>query len=64
VFLLWGKDAQKKKVLIDQDKHVVLEAAHPSPLSAYRGFMDCGHFSQANEFLVAHHKPPINWPIS
>jgi len=64
VFLLWGKDAQKKKVLIDQDKHVVLEAAHPSPLSAYRGFMHCGHFSQANEFLVAHHKPPINWPIS
>jgi len=61
VFLLWGKFAQDKASLIDESKHLVLTAAHPSPLSAYRGFLGCKHFSQANTYLQAHNQLPINW---
>ncbi len=61
VFLLWGAYAQKKGALIDQNKHLVLTAPHPSPLSAHRGFFGCGHFKKANEYLVAHGVKPISW---
>ncbi|MDE2337579.1 MAG: uracil-DNA glycosylase, partial [Alphaproteobacteria bacterium] len=61
VFLLWGSYAQKKGALIDRKKHLVLEAPHPSPLSAHRGFLGCGHFKCANEYLAAHGLAPIDW---
>lgn len=61
VFLLWGSDAIRKGAFIDRSKHLVLTAPHPSPLSAYRGFFGCKHFSQANEYLKAHGFEPINW---
>lgn len=61
VFLLWGSYAQKKTVLIDTKKHLVLKAPHPSPLSSYRGFFGCRHFSKANEYLEAKGLEPINW---
>lgn len=61
VFLLWGAYAQKKTVLIDTKKHLVLKAPHPSPLSSYRGFFGCRHFSKANEYLEAKGLEPINW---
>jgi uracil-DNA glycosylase len=61
VFLLWGAKAEKKKEWIDQSKHLVLIAPHPSPLSAYRGFFGCRHFSQTNAFLLANGKPIIRW---
>ncbi len=61
VFLLWGAKAEKKKEWIDQSKHLVLIAPHPSPLSAYRGFFGCRHFSQTNAFLFANGKPIIRW---
>lgn len=61
VFLLWGKKAQSKKVLIDTKKHFILEAPHPSPLSAYRGFIDCKHFSKTNEYLAKNRISIINW---
>ena len=61
VFMLWGNNARRKKELITNPQHYVLEAAHPSPLSASRGFMGCGHFKKANEFLIA--KAPIDWQI-
>lgn len=61
VFLLWGSYAQKKGSFIDTQKHLVLKAPHPSPLSAHRGFIGCGHFSQANEYLWMHGKDPIEW---
>lgn len=64
VFLLWGSYAQKKGAQIDQRKHLVLTAPHPSPLSAYRGFFGCRHFSQANSYLQAKGYNPINWSIS
>lgn len=63
VFLLWGKFAQNKQVLIDAAKHHILMAAHPSPLSAYNGFFGCRHFSKTNELLAAQGKEPINWKI-
>lgn len=63
VFLLWGKYAQNKKSLIDLSKHFVLEAPHPSPLSVYRGFFGCRHFSSANEFLISKGLQPINWAL-
>jgi len=63
VFLLWGNYARKKKSLIDETKHTVLEAAHPSPLSAYNGFFGCKHFSKANEALIGYGKKPIDWQI-
>lgn len=61
VFLLWGGNARSKKPLIDQTKHLILECAHPSPLSAYNGFFGCGHFVKTNAYLVEHGKSPINW---
>ncbi|MFY8273508.1 uracil-DNA glycosylase [Pseudoalteromonas sp. SSDWG2] len=61
VFLLWGSHAQKKGRKIDTNKHVVLNAPHPSPLSAHRGFFGCQHFSKANEALTRQGKQPINW---
>lgn len=61
VFLLWGRDARNKKALIDTSKHLVLEAPHPSPLSAYSGFFGCKHFSKCNEFLIKNNENPIDW---
>ena len=63
VFMLWGKPAQNKKVMLTNPKHLVLEAPHPSPLSAYRGFFGCRHFSKANEYLQANGLAPIDWQI-
>ena len=63
VFLLWGSHAQKKAASVDSGRHLVLKAAHPSPLSAYNGFFGCRHFSQANDFLAAHGQPPIDWTL-
>jgi uracil-DNA glycosylase len=63
VFLLWGKFAQEKRVLIDESKHLILKAAHPSPLSAYAGFFGCQHFSKANQYLVSKGIDPIDWTI-
>ena len=61
IFLLWGNFAKKKRVLIDESKHLVLEAAHPSPFSAHNGFFGCKHFSKANEWLKESGKSEINW---
>lgn len=61
VFMLWGSKAQQKIDSINRDKHLVLTAPHPSPLSVYRGFYGCKHFSKANEFLTANKKDGINW---
>lgn len=61
VFLLWGAHAQSKRKLIKSKNHLVLETAHPSPLSAYRGFSGCRHFSQTNAYLLLHGKKPIQW---
>ena len=61
VFMLWGSYAQRKGQFIDRKRHLVLTAVHPSPLSAYRGFIGCGHFSQANNYLQQHGLAPINW---
>lgn len=61
VFFLWGGNARAKKPLIDGSKHLILECAHPSPLSAYNGFFGCGHFVKANEYLIKHGKQPIDW---
>ena len=61
VFLLWGSHAQEKAACIDADRHLLLTAVHPSPLSAYRGFFGCRHFSRTNDYLTTHGKTPINW---
>jgi uracil-DNA glycosylase len=61
VFMLWGSYAQKKGAFIDRQHHLVLTAPHPSPLSAHRGFIGCGHFSAANRYLVQHGMAPIDW---
>ena len=63
VFLLWGSYAGKKAAMLNNPKHLVLKAPHPSPLSAYRGFFGCRHFSKANEFLTSHGETPIDWQI-
>lgn len=63
VYLLWGKPAQMKKSMLNNPKHLILEAPHPSPLSAYRGFFGCGHFSKTNEFLKKNGIEPIDWQI-
>ena len=63
VFVLWGANARKKKELIDMNKHFILEAPHPSPLSASRGFFGCKHFSKINEILQNLGKEPIDWQI-
>ncbi|MFC3195451.1 uracil-DNA glycosylase [Marinicella sediminis] len=61
VFMLWGAYAQRKGQAIDESKHLLLKAPHPSPLSAHRGFLGCQHFSKCNEFLELHHKKPVDW---
>ena len=61
VFLLWGRDARGKKGLIDASRHLILESAHPSPLSAHNGFFGNHHFSRCNEFLIEHGMEPIEW---
>lgn len=61
VFMLWGAYAQKKAELIDTEKHLILKAPHPSPLSAHRGFLGCRHFSKANEYLIEKQLKPIEW---
>lgn len=63
IFLLWGAHAQKKGQFIDRNRHLVLNAPHPSPLSAHRGFLGCGHFSQTNQYLLEHGKAPIDWAL-
>ena len=63
VFLLWGSHAQKKGRQIDREKHHVLHAPHPSPLSAHRGFFGCKHFSQTNQYLTEHGALPIQWQV-
>jgi uracil-DNA glycosylase len=61
VFMLWGSYAQKKAAFVDRQKHCVLEAPHPSPLSAHRGFLGCKHFSRSNEYLRKNGQPTIDW---
>ena len=63
VFLLWGAYAQKKAAFVDGSKHLVLKAAHPSPLSAHNGFLGCRHFSKCNAFLESKDLPPIDWAL-
>ncbi|MDR2151763.1 MAG: uracil-DNA glycosylase [Helicobacteraceae bacterium] len=63
VFMLWGSYAAKKRALIDEQKHLILTAPHPSPLSAYRGFFGCKHFSRANSYLVERGIAPIDWRL-
>lgn len=63
VFLLWGNYAHAKSSFIDEQKHLILKAVHPSPLSAHRGFIGCGHFSKTNDYLLSLNKKPINWQI-
>ncbi|MEI7594615.1 MAG: uracil-DNA glycosylase [Bacteroidota bacterium] len=64
VFILWGNFAKEKQKLIDESKHFILTAAHPSPFSAYNGFLGCKHFSKANELLIKQGKEPIEWDIT
>jgi uracil-DNA glycosylase len=64
VYFLWGRPAQAKRSMLNNPKHLVLEAPHPSPLSAYRGFFGCKHFSKANDFLKANGATPIDWQIA
>lgn len=63
VFMLWGSYAQKKAAFVDTSRHLVLKAAHPSPLSAHNGFLGCRHFSQCNAFLQSKSLPPIDWSL-
>ena len=63
IFLLWGRFAQEKQSIIDETKHYVLKAAHPSPFSADKGFFGCRHFSKTNELLVKQNKEPIDWKL-
>ena len=63
VFMLWGRPAQEKAAMLTNPKHLILKAPHPSPLSAYRGFFGCRHFSQCNRFLEEHGVEPIDWQI-
>jgi uracil-DNA glycosylase len=63
VFMLWGAYAQRKAAFVDASKHLLLKAPHPSPLSAHQGFIGCGHFSKANEFLAAKGLAPIDWKL-
>ncbi len=64
VFILWGNNARRKRELIDPKKHLILEAPHPSPLSAYAGFFGCRHYSKANEYLLSHGISPIDWNLN
>jgi len=64
VFMLWGSYAQKKAALLDGQRHLILKAPHPSPLSAHRGFFGCGHFSRANDYLCSRDQTPIDWCLT
>jgi len=64
VFLLWGSHAQRKASAVDVSKHCVLKAPHPSPLSAHRGFIGCGHFSKTNDYLAQNNLKPIDWGLN
>lgn len=64
VFILWGGNARSKAALIDNKKHLILQCAHPSPLSAYNGFFGCKHFSKTNEYLIKNGKTPIDWNLN
>lgn len=64
VFILWGGNARSKAPLIDRNKHLILQCAHPSPLSAYNGFFGCKFFSKTNEYIAAHGKTPIDWDLN
>ena len=64
VFILWGGNARSKKTLIDQNKHCIIESAHPSPLSAYNGFFGSKPFSRTNEYLTSKNLPPIDWNLT
>ena len=64
VFILWGGNARSKKSLIDNTKHLILECAHPSPLSAYNGFFGCKHFSKTNDYLIKNNLSPIDWDLT
>ena len=64
VFILCGGNARSKAPLIDKNKHLILQCAHPSPLSAYNGFFGCKHFSKTNEYLVSHGKAPVDWDLN
>lgn len=64
VFILWGGNARSKAPLIDGNKHLILQCAHPSPLSAYNGFFGCRHFSKTNDYLVSHGKKPVDWDLN
>ena len=61
IFLLWGRDAQEKEKLIDKNVNHILKSSHPSPLSSYRGFIGCKHFSLTNKLLIKNEKQPILW---
>ena len=61
VFILWGRDARSKRQLIDENRHLIIESAHPSPLSAYNGFFGSRPFSKTNEYLVKNNIKPIEW---
>jgi uracil-DNA glycosylase len=63
VFMLWGSYAQRKAAFVDTDRHLVLKAPHPSPLSAHNGFFGCRHFSKANAFLQSHGRAPVDWEL-
>lgn len=63
VFILWGKFAQEKQSLVDETKHLVLKAAHPSPFSAHNGFFGCKHFSKTNQYLTQHGVEPVDWSL-
>ena len=63
VYMLWGRPARQKAAMLNNPGHLVLEAAHPSPLSAYKGFFGCRHFSKANDFLAANGESPIDWQL-
>ena len=63
VFMLWGSYAQRKGAMIDTNRHLVLKAPHPSPLSAHRGFFGCGHFAQANDYLQSRGQVPVDWSL-
>lgn len=63
VFILWGKFAQEKRVLIDESKHLILRSVHPSPLSAHGGFFGCKHFSKTNEYLASKGIDPVDWSL-
>ena len=64
VFILWGGNARSKVPLIDTSKHLILQCAHPSPLSAFNGFFGCKHFSKANDYLISKGKKPIDWDLN